>query len=445
MFRILANIPVPDPEVIALRRIFRIHRSDRFLALIDQAAVSATNMLTAILVGRTCPKEELGLYGAGVSLVFLAFSFQKSLIVTPFTVIAPQTPRLDQNRYRGSSLGQSLAFGIVTALALAIAGSLSARVFDHAEVGGMLKTLAAAVVFIILRDFARTTAFAELRFCRALALDVSVAVLQLSGVVALILTGALTAQMAFVVVGLACATASIGWLVAMRREVRFSATQLPTDVRRNWVLGRWLFSSGILGELSISLYPWLIIYMHGTSEAGTWAACVGVVALYNPIMLAVYNETGPRIAHSYAAGGAEALRASVFHAVKRCSRSALPFLIILLVFGGRVAELVYGVNYAGNGIPVGLLSISAFVLACGFAFPYGLLALGRPRLDFAGNAAAFVVLLVSGLWLVANYGVVGAALGVLTANVAAVLFKASGYRYALKETLSAVPSQGDVS
>ena len=64
----------------ALRRVVG---NRRVLSLVDQAVISATNMATSVVIGRTCAKTELGLYASGLSLILLLTAIQSALIAVP--------------------------------------------------------------------------------------------------------------------------------------------------------------------------------------------------------------------------------------------------------------------------------------------------------------------------------------------------------------------------
>lgn len=410
----------------------KVVSQDRLLAVVDQGAVSAANMLTAIVVGRACSVDELGLYAAGTSVFVLAFSAQKALILTPYIVLNPRLHDEEHRRYKGSSLVHLLALSAFMATALGVSGFVVGDVLGNRALGSLLLTLAVVGVLVLFREYARQLSYAELRVRNALVMDTCVAVLQALGVLVLGFAGVLNAEWAFVVTGAACGAASLGWLAAHSRSISARLPDAKRDFSRNWYFGKWLFASGLLQVASVGLYPWIIISLRGASEAGIWAAAVGVVALSNPVMLALFNEAAPRISHDFATGGAAVLRQSASRTASICGLATVPFLLAFLVFGQELVTLIYGVKYAAAISALRWLALNAMVDACAFALPHGLFNLGRPKWDFLGNAVSLSVLILLGLWFTWVYGSVGAALGVLAANSAGVAVKAAGFRLELR-------------
>jgi O-antigen/teichoic acid export membrane protein len=205
----------------------------------------------------------------------------------------------------------------------------------------------------------------------------------------------------------------------MRKEFTLKISQALLELRHSWSFGKWVFASGLLWTLSMSLYPWFLTGFHGTASAGVWAACLGIVAIGNPLLIGAQNFLGPGIAHSFAEGGRSALRRFALRGSMAYSVLVIPVCLILLVFGGSLVTRIYGAKYAGNGMVVSVLAVSVLVSAAAFTFSRALFALGRADVDFIANFAALFVLLTLGLWMVRAWGPLGAAYGLLIANIAA--------------------------
>ena len=84
-------------------------------------------------------------------------------------------------------------FSILSTAGLAGAAAFAMLGFGPAELIPVLWTLAAAIPFLLLRDFGRRLAFADLRMNSAFALDAIVVALQLMLVGGLAVTGRLSA------------------------------------------------------------------------------------------------------------------------------------------------------------------------------------------------------------------------------------------------------------
>ena len=387
-------------------------------ALADQTVASATNFLTGVIIGRACTKEQFGLYTLGFSIWLLVMSLQTSLIVTPYMVYSPRLSPAEHARYACSTLVHQLALSALALCALALGGVAFSIGIGPRDLAPVAWTLAAVIPFILLREYIRQVSFATLRFKTALILDTGVSLVQIGGLLVLARLGLVSASTAYWVVGMACGLAAVVWLVRQRSTLALDPTRAIADLLHNWQLGKWVFASGLLWALSMELYPWILAAFHGSASTGTWAACLGVAAIGNPLLLGMMSLVGPKMAHSYAQDGAMGLRRYV---LKTCAVSSLvmaPFCVLLLVFGESVVVKLYGDKYAGNGLVVSALAINLVVTSVAFSVSRALFAMERADLDFAVSFVALAVLLTGGLWLVKSLGPLGAAFALLAGNTA---------------------------
>jgi len=389
------------------------------ITLTDQAVASATNFLTGVIIGRACTKEQFGLYMLGFSIVLFVMSLQTSLISTPYMVYSPRLKSSEHARYTGSTLIHQLCLSALIIIILVIGGVVLSSGIGPRGLAPVVWALVVVITFILLREYARRVCFANMRFKTALILDSGVAVVQICGLLLLAYSGLLSASMAYWVVGLACGIATGGWLISKRKTFALQLTRAISDFGRNWSFGKWVFASGILWALSTNLYPWILAAFHGTASTGVWAACFGIAAIGNPLLLGVQNFLGPKIVHSYTEGGAIALRRFVFKASAVFSLLITPFCVALLLFGGFLVVFLYGDKYAGNGLVVSILALNLLISTVAFSFSRALFAMERADVDFVVNFVALFIMLSLGLWLVKAFGPLGVACGLLAGNTAA--------------------------
>lgn len=389
------------------------------LSLVDQGVVSATNFLTGVIIARACSKEELGLYMLGFSLILLVTDLQGSLISTPYMVYAPRLKDEAHALYTGSTLIHQLALCFLIVLALAGGEIAIGHGVGPRGLGPVLWALVAVASLIMLREYARRTWFACLKVKRVLLFDSCIAVGQIGGLMLLAHFGLLSASRAYCVIGFACGVAVLSWLWSERSFYRLRIRESLADLKKNWIFGKWVFACGLVWAISMNLYPWLLAAFHGTASAGIWAACLGVVALGNPAVLGAQNFLGPKIAHVYAQEGGRSLRRFVLRASVAFALPMLVFGLAMMFGGGPLVTLLYGHQYAGNGLVVTILAFNLAVSAVAFSFSRALYTVERADVELVVNLVGLFIMLTLGLWLVRSFGILGAALGLLAANTAA--------------------------
>ena len=387
------------------------------LALVDQAVVSGTNFLTTILIARVCGAEELGVYSLGFSLLVTWGCAQEALISLPYTIFWHRSRPGTEAEYAGSALVHQALLSAVSLVGLALtAVALSGRVPGLALVIGVL---ALAMPFVLLREFGRRYAFAHLRMVEALVLDVAAAALQLGGLLWLASTGPLFAAPAYLAVGGACALAGCIWLYLSRRQFVVRLGQVGPTLRQSWSLGRWLFASQVTLSVQGYFVHWLLAWTLGATATGVYAACLTVVLFSNPLILGLSNSLGPQVAQAFTLGGFAALQRVVWQTTLLLG-AAMAVFCAAVVFGGEdlIRFLYDGSQYAGHGHAVAVLALAMLAAALGMPPSNGLAAVERPDVIFKVGLFSVVLSVVLIPFLVAGWGVTGAAYGFLAGNVA---------------------------
>ena len=400
-----------DPDLTA--RLARRVRAGA-VAIVDQGVVSAAGLLTGIIVARACGQAGFGVFVLCMSVVLLLLELQGALISTPYLVNAPSLAGDEARRYGGSALLHQLGLAALTSLGLLVAVFLIKR--EHPSLAAAGLVLALGAPLITLRDFLRRHCFARLRFDSALVMDAGAAVLQVGGLAALGVVGALSAPLALATVAASSALASVVWLRFNRRDFAPRIRDAGTDAVRNWVVGRWVFASGIAWAAAAQLYPWLIVVLRGAEDVAVWGAAMGVSALLNVPLLAGHNLLGPRIARARASMDARHFRTFVVRVSTAFTVALFGAALPLFLLGGWLLGRLYGEAYTPHGGVVALLAAGVAFSAASFGFSRGLFCLNRADMDFAVNLAPLAVLLLLGPPLTSGRGVAGAALALLTAH-----------------------------
>jgi O-antigen/teichoic acid export membrane protein len=396
--------------------------------LLDQGVFSITNFLTGVIVARSSSTRELGLYSLGFGMVVLLTAVQTSLISVPYNVYAMRIAEGERRAYTGSTAVHQLILSLLSVALLGTAGLLLARGAHLPGMGAVASTLAVAIPFILAREYGRQLLFSRLRFSSALLLDVVVAAVQLGTLLLLARSGLLSARTAYLVIGGACAVAIVIAVMMARGLFALVPSRVLPAFRANWTTGRWSVAAGAIIVAGAQLYPWFMAATRGAGEAGVFAACLGITALTNPLLIGMGNFVAPKIMHAFASGGLEA--------VQRVTRLAMGVVIaamvvvcpLLFVAGGKLLEVVYGEGYGAYGFTVGVIALSQFADWLSLPAHHALFFMDRAKVMFKGNLIVLVVTVGLGLALVTRLGTIGAAVGLLVGNSLATAYKWREYR-----------------
>lgn len=409
-------------------------------ALADQVIFNAGNFLRGVILARMVSQGEFGLFTLGWTIISFLFSVTTTLVSTPYSVYCPRLKGAELARYTGSALFH-LFFLVISLTVVGIGTSLSfALMGDSKEISVLAWSITIVVAPILLRDHIRRLCIARLWMRAAIAVDLSTVIVQLGLLLAVGAIAGLSAATVFVVIGSGCLLVTLPWLAMYRREFIVSRPQVLVDWRTNWLLGRWGLASAVLYLFAVSLYPWILAALHGTDSAGIWAACIGVVALGNPLLLGLQNYFLPKASHIFAEGGASALRSFVTRAALLMGGSVTVLCVILVPIGGWLVSTIYGDSYSGNGLVVALLLANFSILSFSVCFARGIFILERADIDFKINIVSIIFVFSIGIWMVKEIGVTGAALSMLIGHFfSLVLLVVLFFRISGEKSLSQSP------
>ncbi len=255
----------------------------------------------------------------------------------------------------------------------------------------------------------------------ALMLDIVVSVMQLSGLISLMYFKSLTISHTFLVIGFSCCAASMIWLFLKRTSILINFQDVVKSLKKNLTTGKWILASGIIWSMIIYSYPWLLASFHGAESTGVLAACHGTVAIFNPVLTGLQNYISPKLAHSYADDGKHNLYKYALKISLVSGLIVLGFVLILLLTGNFLIVKLYGSKYDGNSMVISILAFDLLLTSVGFSISRTLFVIEKAKIDFIINVVSAVFFLSFGIWLVKDYGVFGAAMGLMAGNLIAIV------------------------
>ena len=384
-----------------------------FLSLVDQGVVSATSFVTSVIIARSCSQDALGIYYLALSVVLLVRGVQGRAITAPYMVYWHRRRGPALASYAGSTLVHQLFLSLVTVACLVgLLGALGLGV-GPSQLAPAVWALIGAVPFILLRDYVCHIAFAHLRVLAALAIDLTVALLQVGSLLLLARLEALSVVNVYLVIGTSCAVVSLGWLLTKQQPLRFVPSRVLVDWRHNWAFAKWALASKLVGEVTPYLMPWILVFTRGSAATGVLAACVTLVGVCNVFVGGLDSFLGPKAAHTFANRGVDALRRVLSTAAALFVSTLGAIFLVFLLSGDTLAVFVYGSEYGGTGPILAVLALNVLVNSLGVTAGNGLWAIDRPRANFGADACNLVVTLAAALWLVPSLGVLGAATAML--------------------------------
>jgi O-antigen/teichoic acid export membrane protein len=389
------------------------------MAIADQGFASGTTFVSGAIVARSASTQQFGLYSLVLIALFWGYSMQGALVTTPYTFRRRQLDGVAQQEYAGAVLGSQITVAATLAFGLA-AASFAVRFVEGSTASALAPVLLAAGVAAaacMLRECCRQLSFAHELLGAACALDASVAVIQLTGLIILSHLNLLNASTAFLMIGASVVVPTAVWLWAHRGMFKRSKGAVLRHAIESWRFGRWIVAGVLVHSLAKDTFPWILGIVHGASAAATLAAGFGIAFLVNPILSATTNVLGPFYARRLADDGPDALRALVRRSTVIALAAGGAYAVVLMLAGPWLTSLIYGAQYAASGRIAGWLALGIAASAITLPIGVALYAMHRTEVTFrAVCVAAAIAVVVSGP-LVYWYAAWGVALALLIENI----------------------------
>lgn len=396
-----------------------------FASVFDQAVVSGTSFITAVIIGRMCSREDLGMYALALSVARFVGGVQSELVCSPYVVYCVHRRGEALSAYMGSTMVHHLLLTTISVISLLGLAALLALGVGPAGLTAVIWGLVGALPFLLLRDYLRRLSLSHLRLGVVLAMDVSVAILQLGGLLLLGYWQLLNVSASYVVWGVACGLACLGWFWGSGERLRVVPNQVGTDWRLNWSFSRWSLAGFLVGTTTPYFMPWILAAAHGEAATGLLAACWTLVNCVSTYVTGITNVVTPRAVGAFAQKGAEGLRVVLRRTAILFILTVGAFCLFIFASGDLPVCLLYGDKYSGCGLILALLALNALANSLSVTVGIGIWALGRPKANFLADVCALVVTWATLLGAIGPLGATGAALALVAGAVSGAVVRAA--------------------
>lgn len=407
------------------------HALSSLMAIADQGMISGTNFVTAVIIGRYCGAETLGLFALVASAMAMIIGIQDQLITAPYVLYHNRRHGLNLQRYMGSVLIHHCIFiAIVTFGMLACLVGVSGS--EH-TVRIVTLVLLLGAPAILLRTFIREISLAHCNVLTVVAVDAAVCVTRLVTVAVMLTVDDVNLPVIYAVLGITCLVTATVWMIRNWSEFSFCKQSTIISWYRNWRFGRWAMATHLAGTSTPYLMPWVLFVMHGEAATGFLASCSVIVGVCNIMLAGMCDFMNPRSAAAYADGGISALRKIQRTMLFISVLTIGSVCVIAALFGEQIINTLYDGKFAGAGGMVTWLTLSVLANAIGMAAGSGLWAIDRPRANFTADMVTLTVAIIAALTLVGPYGAPGAAIATFSASLAGAICRQVIFQRAARE------------
>lgn len=383
-----------------------------FWVLADQGVVSGGTFLSSILLARTLPPTEYGVFALLVTLINFLNNLHSALVIIPISTRGAQI--------RSREL-QHMAYGslIMTFFMIFPLGAIMAGAAWFAGRPGVALSCIFALLFWQVQETLRRAFMAKMRYMEAFWGDFLRYIGQAGLVYACIhysqyfktvgLSGEITVELAF---WLIAACSLIAALVQFRQHGvrKVIKVELYGQFSSFWGIGRWILVTNILGLFLSQAYPWALAYYYGKEANAEFQALCNILGIAHPIFFSISSLIYPAVSKTKAEEGEAEAKKVGFRFGAHGGLLLAPFYFILLLWPVLTLRLFYGesspyLNLQGN---LRLFVLYYIVNYVSYFMVAILNSLERTRAAFTAQLISALATITIGLPMIARTGVTGA-------------------------------------
>jgi O-antigen/teichoic acid export membrane protein len=396
-----------------------------YLSAFDQAGISLTNFLAALLLARAASPTEFGVYAVGFLLLHLVRAVQEGIIIQPVAALGAS---LTDDEFQGFASGAAvlqLALAGASAAGAALVGwGLTAT--GNTTAGPMVSALWLPLLLWQLQEFVRRVFYVR-RWVPSAVLNTAVAsVVRVAALAVALAAGEATGRVGLAAIGWGAAAGLVLGVVQTRGVWRPRRARPLQVWRQSWGFGRWALGGTVTNWVAVEVYPILTAGMVSFAAAGAYRALQNVVAPIHALLRAMDTYFTPRVAERFQVAGVNGVRHLLRRMYLISGVPILAFLAAAALLARPAMRLFYGETYLD--FAPGMLWMTVFY-ALWFAYwplQAALKAIRWTRPVFVANLLAILAMATAGVWAIARWGVYGTIAGqaLNAAIVAAVLWTA---------------------
>jgi O-antigen/teichoic acid export membrane protein len=410
------------------------------LSLLDQGLTSGAGFVVNILLARWMPAEGYGAFAVAFAAYLFVSGFQNVLLLEPLSVMGPSRHSDNLPAYfRAQIVFHVFLTGTLAVVALVV-GLILWRVSPGSLLIDAVLGGGVALPFLLLLWLVRRLCYVLQRPAIAAMGSAIYLAFVLAGMFALERFGRLGTLSAFLMMGSGSVLAALLllWYLGLLKSGKSLDSRISWRcvLLENWTYGRWLVGSTVLFSVSSQIQTFFVAAILGLGATGTLRAMQVPSLVMTQIVTAIGLLVLPTFSYDFGKGLLGRLRHKAVFVSLALFLAGVGFVAFLLLMGGRVEHLLYGGKYASHA---GLMAMLALIPVCsGFSMGFGMAmrASQKPHFDLLANAIAAPVGVLSAIFFMRWWGLMGAAASMVTSFAMASVVTYISYRTVIKGKMS---------
>jgi O-antigen/teichoic acid export membrane protein len=384
-----------------MKRIIKTINSPTLLVLFDQFMYSGSNFLITVILARVLSMTEFGLFSSIIIYTYLLLSILSAFLIQPFQIAYPKT----ENKHE---YVQFILYSVLSSFLLISVVNILIYLFLPIKSFSFL-TLTFFFITYIFQDLLRKTLLTKNVINSVVYMDAfflcSIAICYF------ILNTNINLNVALLIISFSNLL-SIGFGILPLIKTFRKTINWKIYLKSHMLQGKWFVSVSLLqwgNSNLIILFSGIYIGLEGIGALRLVQSFFGIL---NVLLQVVENYFLPKIAKLYH----ENRQTAKQYLFKITLNGLLLFgsiLLLLFMFPNKAITLAGGIQYVKYGFLVQFMAVLYLIIFLGYPIRIMIRIKLLNKSFFIGYLCAFVFTLLSFQWLLVNYSISGAVLGLI--------------------------------
>ncbi|MCC5916115.1 MAG: oligosaccharide flippase family protein [Cryomorphaceae bacterium] len=385
--------------------------SKKHLILFDQAVFSGSSFLLTIIVARTLDVGSFGIYSGVILGLYLVLSAVGALVSQPFQVhILSQK---NKSVYLSFAFWAQVTFGILLVIGLILANFI----FDSPYLSFAILPFAFG---FILHDFFRKALLALDRIKQTVILDVVAAFAQFFAILTFIFLGNAAVEKLFWFVGAAYFFPFI-LAIWFTKPLQFESVLWLTHAKVHVKDGKWLLSTALVQWWSGNIFVVASGVYLGAKALGALRLAQSLFGVLNVLLQTFENYVLPQTAGKINQS-MEAASDYLGGVSRKAGLLFAPVIAAVLLFPETIFTLAGGEEYRSFAFVLRGLAVLYIFIYISQPIRIAIRALILNKFFFYGYLISLAFALLFGRYLLSNYELTGAIIGLIGSQFLLIVF-----------------------
>lgn len=393
-----------------MKLILKTINSPTLLVLFDQLMYSGSNFMITIFLARLLSVTEFGLFSSIIIYTYLLLSILSAFLIQPFQIAYPKTE--NKNEYV-----QFLFYSVLSSFLLISVANFLIYLFLPIKSFSFL-TLTFFFITYIFQDLLRKILLTKNAINSVVYMD---AFFLVSIVISyFFIDKNINLNVALLIISISNLASICFGIIPLIKTFQ-KTIDWKTYLKSHWLQGKWFISVSLLqwgNSNLIILFSGLYIGLEGIGALRLVQSFFGIL---NVLLQVVENYFLPKIAKIYH----ENKQTAKQYLFKLTLNGLLIFgsiLLLLFMFPDKAIAIAGGIQYVKYSFLVQFMAILYLIIFLGYPIRIMIRIKLLNQSFFIGYLFAFVFTLISFQWLLVNFSISGAVLGLISNQLIMLLY-----------------------